>query len=235
MTCLFDTPAAAVPVYEQQRALLAFGYAFAGLARMCDLAMPPAPLPLLAALRVEASNVPFRLPPPPYDLDESLKTRFFVIHGTSNPQHGPGLERFWLGPKLTVTTSLTYKYGAGMPVPQRQRALTVFGCAFAAQTHFAATLPPLSLRRHRRVCVWPPSPLEKREERLIRMCVVSADGNFISDGRLDSKIIQLAILDRAHLVYSTPRSLAALKRGRTALAEACAANAMHMVAEEGDD
>ncbi|KAJ6490426.1 hypothetical protein C8R47DRAFT_1071340 [Mycena vitilis] len=179
-------PAAGIPVYERQRALLAFGYAFAALRGVADFPMAPAPLPLLATLRVEALGVPSKLPPPPFGLNESLKTRFFVIHGTSNPQHGPGLERFWLGPELQVPsgiktlTSLVYTPGGAMPVQQRQRALSVFGHAFAcikaasrALSEFDLPPEPLGLKRHWNGKHRLAASLESSAERRIRTSAFS--------------------------------------------------------------
>ncbi|KAJ6487271.1 hypothetical protein C8R47DRAFT_1216462 [Mycena vitilis] len=157
-------PAAGIPVYERQRALLAFGYAFAALRGVADFPMAPAPLPLLATLRVEALGVPSKLPPPPFGLNESLKTRFFVIHGTSNP----------------TLTSLVYTPGGAMPVQQRQRALSVFGHAFAcikaasrALSEFDLPPEPLGLKRHWNGKHRLAASLESSAERRIRTSAFS--------------------------------------------------------------
>jgi hypothetical protein len=93
---------------------------------------------------------PCRLPPPPPGLDDSLKTRYFMIHGSSDPQNGPGLERFWIGPNLPVplvsdgeveTSLLVYGPCATMPLDACQHALSVYHYASEARRLLLNTPP----------------------------------------------------------------------------------------------
>jgi hypothetical protein len=171
---------------------------------------PRSALPVLCSLS-------FRLAPPLLGLEESLKTRYFVVHGFSHPD-GPGLEQFWitqpLSPDLLASPNvpaelLVYMPCAGMHFDKRQHALLVLGFALSAQRLAANFEEPLPAPQHscRFRCV-PlllhdnPSPAEK----LINMYACRWRLTSEKLTRRLSHIVALAFADRHHLVCGTART-----------------------------
>ncbi|KAJ7896172.1 hypothetical protein B0H13DRAFT_2338501 [Mycena leptocephala] len=152
------------------------------------------------------------LPPPPPGLRESLKTRYFIIHGASHP-NGSGLERFWIprrhSPEVLTscidepvevwTTLLVYMPCADMPCDQRQHALTVCGYALEAQR---------LMRPH-----------------LARHSIPASEPDNAAEKEIHQRTLRLALADRQHILRDTPASKRNVRHARLALGRAWAATA----------
>ncbi|KAJ7839077.1 hypothetical protein B0H13DRAFT_1911465 [Mycena leptocephala] len=165
------------------------------------------------------------LPEVPPGLEDSLKVRYYVVHGTPDPQNGPGLEQYWTPTPLVLPFAppsdehaetwwqpLVYLLGNGTCVAMCQHALTVFGYALQAQRLMAGYTefeepPPLPIRPYRRVSYYMPDfPLDATP----------------TEREIHLKIILLARADRAHILAGTRRTAQARDNALRALQRLCA-------------
>ncbi|KAJ7809606.1 hypothetical protein B0H13DRAFT_2385141 [Mycena leptocephala] len=165
------------------------------------------------------------LPEVPPGLEDSLKVRYYVVHGTPDPQNGPGLEQYWTPTPLVLPSlhplmnmrkpggnhSFTYpatelaSQCASTPSPFRLCAPSA--ASDGGYTEFEEP-PPLPIRPYRRVSYYMPDfpPDATPTEREIHL-----------------KIILLACADRAHILAGTHRTAQARDNALRALQRLCAA------------